>query len=388
MKPLLETMRWYGPQDHVSLADIRQAGASGIVTALHEIPNGAVWPLEKIQERKKLIEDSGMQWTVVESVPVHEEIKTRTGDFKLYIRNYQNTIKNLAETGIKTICYNFMPVLDWTRTDLSYCLPDGAKALQFDLAALAAFDLYILNRPNAEKDYSDEILKGARQHFDGLTDIEKEKLKRTIIAGLPGSEEGYTIEDFRNALATYDRIDDDVLAENLALFLEEIIPVAERCEVKMALHPDDPPFSILGLPRVVSSADDVKRILARPASNSNGLTFCTGSFGVRPDNDLVSMVNQFADRIHFVHLRSTRRDEHGNFYEEGHLQGDVPMFDVVASLMKINNETDDEIPMRPDHGHQILDDLNKTSNPGYSAIGRLKGLAELRGLMYALSQIK
>lgn len=387
MKPLVETMRWYGPKDRVSLADIRQAGASGIVTALHEIPNGSVWSPENILERKKMVEDAGLEWIVVESVPIHEEIKTRTGNYELYIKNYQQTIENLADAGIRIICYNFMPVLDWTRTDLSYTLADGAKALRFDSAALAAFDLYILQRSHAENDYTDETRERAKKHFDGLPESDKERLKKTIIAGLPGAEEGYSIEDFRNALAAYQHIDEGVLAEHLALFLEEIIPVAEQGGVKMALHPDDPPFPILGLPRVVSTSSDVERILARPSSVSNGLTFCTGSFGVRPDNDLVDMVDRFADRIHFVHLRSTSRDGEGNFYEEGHLRGDVPMFEVVSGLMKVNENSDEGIPMRPDHGHQILDDLNKSSNPGYSAIGRLKGLAEIRGLMHALSKM-
>ena len=387
MKPLKETMRWYGPADGVSLTDIRQAGASGIVTALHDIPNGSVWPLDMILERKKLIEDAGMEWSVVESVPVHEDIKTRSGNFQEYISNYQKTIENLAEAGIKIICYNFMPVLDWTRTDLEYTLPDGAKALRFDMAALASFDLFILRRSNAENDYSEETKKRARNYFDGLSEIEREKLKKTIIAGLPGAEEGYSIDDFRKALEAYKNIDAGILAENLALFLEEIVPVADKCGVKMALHPDDPPFPILGLPRVVSTSDDIDRILARPASHSNGLTFCTGSYGVRPDNDLVNMAERYAEHIHFIHLRSTRRDDAGNFHEAGHLAGDVPMFEVVSRLMEANTRSETEIPMRPDHGHQILDDLTKTSNPGYTAIGRLKGLAELRGLMHALSRM-
>ena len=387
MKPLKETMRWYGPADGVSLTDIRQAGASGIVTALHDIPNGSVWPLDMILERKKLIEDAGMEWSVVESVPVHEDIKTRSGNFQEYISNYQKTIENLAEAGIKIICYNFMPVLDWTRTDLEYTLPDGAKALRFDMAALASFDLFILRRSNAENDYSEETKKRARNYFDGLSEIEREKLKKTIIAGLPGAEEGYSIDDFRKALEAYKNIDAGILAENLALFLEEIVPVADKCGVKMALHPDDPPFSILGLPRVVSTSDDIDRILARPASHSNGLTFCTGSYGVRPDNNLVNMAERYAEHIHFIHLRSTRRDDAGNFHEAGHLAGDVPMFEVVSRLMEANTRSATEIPMRPDHGHQILDDLTKTSNPGYTAIGRLKGLAELRGLMHALSRM-
>lgn len=383
-----ETMRWYGPGDGVSLNDIRQAGANGIVTALHDIPNGAVWPVEKILERKKLIEDAGMDWCVVESVPVHENIKTRTGEFESYIRNYQKTIENLSKAGIKIICYNFMPVLDWTRTDLGFTLPDGAKALRFDLRALAAFDLFILKRSGAENDYPEEVVKRAREYYKGLGDSEKDALQKTIIAGLPGAEEEYSIDDFRDALAAYEHIDEGVLAENLALFLETVIPVAEQYGIKMALHPDDPPYPILGLPRVVSTTADIDRILARPNSSSNGLTFCTGSFGVREDNDLVEMADHFSDRIHFVHLRSTRRDGEGNFYEEGHLQGDVPMFEVVSRLMRANTQTESAIPMRPDHGHQILDDMLKTSNPGYSAIGRLKGLAELRGLMYALSRMQ
>ena len=387
MKPLKETMRWYGPADGVSLTDIRQAGASGIVTALHDIPNGSVWPLDMILERKKLIEDAGMEWSVVESVPVHEDIKTRSGNFQEYISNYQKTIENLAEAGIKIICYNFMPVLDWTRTDLEYTLPDGAKALRFDMAALASFDLFILRRSNAENDYSEETKKRARKYFDGLSEIEREKLKKTIIAGLPGAEEGYSIDDFRKALEAYKNIDAGILAENLALFLEEIVPVADKCGVKMALHPDDPPFPIFGLPRVVSTSDDIDRILARPASHSNGLTFCTGSYGVRPDNNLVNMAERYAEHIHFIHLRSTRRDDMGNFHEASHLSGDVPMFEVVSRLMEANTRSETEIPMRPDHGHQILDDLTKTSNPGYTAIGRLKGLAELRGLMHALSRM-
>lgn len=384
MKTLLESMRWYGPEDPVSLADISQAGASAVVTALHHIPNGEVWPLDAIVERKALIEEAGLQWTVVESVPIHEDIKTRSGSFLTYIENYKKTIENLAEAGIHTVCYNFMPVLDWTRTDLEYELENGAKALRFELKALAAFDLFILNRPGAEKDYPATILKAAESLFVNMDSEARKKLKDTILAGLPGSEETYSLEDFRFKIDQYQDIGQEQLALNLSQFLAGIIPVAEKCNLLMAIHPDDPPYPILGLPRVVSTADDIDRILNSPDSISNGITFCTGSFGVRDDNDLVSMTGRFRDRIHFVHLRSTSRDREGNFYEAEHLDGDVPMYDVIRSLMEISAERKTSIPMRPDHGHQILDDLGKKSNPGYSAIGRLKGLAELRGLMHGI----
>jgi mannonate dehydratase len=385
MRALEESMRWYGPQDGVSLSDIRQAGAVSVVTALHEIPNGRVWAEEAILARKATIEASGLQWKVVESVPVHEDIKLRTGAYHDYIENYKQTIRNLAKAEIEVICYNFMPLLDWTRTDLDYSLDDGGKALRFEMKALAAFDRYILKRRGAEKDYSPRILKEAEAHFKKLGESGIKKLTLTILAGLPGAEEGYDLEDFKQSLGHYQNTDGSKLAEHLSLFLEDIIPVAEASGLKMAIHPDDPPYSILGLPRVVSTASDIERILARPNSPSNGLTFCTGSFGVRADNNLPTMVNRFKDRIHFVHLRSTQRDSHGNFVEAPHLEGDVPMFEVVSNLMK-DNYSAASLPMRPDHGHQLLDDLMKDSNPGYSAIGRLKGLAELRGLMYAIKK--
>ena len=384
MKKLEETMRWYGPEDPVSLSDIRQAGASGIVTALHNIPNGQVWPLEAIMDRKKMIEDAGMRWVVVESVPVHEDIKLRGGQFEEYIKNYQETIRNLAQAGIRIICYNFMPVLDWTRTDLSYELPDGGKALRFDPVALAAFDCYILKRTAAREDYSTEILNLAKNHYDGLDKEDADLLTQNILAGLPGAEETYSLQDFRESLALYEEVDSAVLAENLSLFLDAIIPVASECGIRMALHPDDPPFSILGLPRVVSTSADISRILKRTDDPHNGLTFCTGSYGVRQDNDLSEMVNRFHERIYFVHLRSTKRDASGSFVEAAHLEGDVAMYKLMEQLMAVNGERKTSIPMRPDHGHQILDDLGKPTNPGYSAIGRLKGLAELRGLMYAI----
>ncbi len=386
MKRLKETMRWYGPHDRVSLADIAQAGASGVVTALHHIPNGIAWPLDAIQERKELIEQAGMEWSVVESVPIHEDIKIRSGNYERYIDNYKKTIANLAEAGIPIICYNFMPVLDWTRTDLAFEMPDGGKALRFEKKALIAFDCFILDRPGAKSEYSREAFDEALRYYNSLDDLKIEKLKETILAGLPGAEEGYKLEDFRLALDSYRDITGAELSENLSSFLKEIIPVAEKHGIRMALHPDDPPFPILGLPRVVSTAEDIERILSNPLSPSNGVTFCTGSFGVRADNDLEKMVDKFKDRIYFVHLRSTQRDSEGNFYEAAHLEGDVPMYELVSKLMAINAKRNQSIPMRPDHGHQILDDLDKPSNPGYSAIGRLKGLAEIRGLMHAIAR--
>ena len=384
MRALLESMRWYGPNDPVSLTDIRQAGAREVVTALHHIPNGAIWPVEDILERKSIIEKAGLQWSVVESVPVHEDIKTKSGEYSKYIENYKKTIENLSAAGISIICYNFMPVLDWTRTDLSFELEDGGKALRFELKALAAFDIFILKREGADKDYSATIVKEADNLFRSMDEDSKEELQATILAGLPGSEEGYTLEDFRYSLQRYKNIGNAELKANLSHFLNEIIPVAEKCKLVMAIHPDDPPYPILGLPRVVGNAEDLRRILRAPNNPSNGITFCTGSFGVREDNDLVAMINEFAERIHFIHLRSTRRDQNGNFYEAPHLEGDVPVYQVMKNLMTINASRSQSIPMRPDHGHQILDDLRKSSNPGYSAIGRLKGLAELRGLMYGI----
>ncbi|MDI9226804.1 mannonate dehydratase [Serratia bockelmannii] len=387
-----QTWRRYGPNDPVSLDDVRQAGATGVVTALHHIANGEVWPIDEIRARQTLLAEKGLVWSVVESVPVHEEIKTHSGDWQRHIAHYQQTLRNLAVCGIDTVCYNFMPILDWTRTDLAYSLPDGAKALRFDQIAFAAFELHILQRAGAEVDYTPQERSQAAAYFAAMSEEEKATLTGNIIAGLPGAEEGYTLDQFRRRLAEYDGIDKAQLRENMAIFLRAIVPVAEEAGIRLAVHPDDPPRPILGLPRIVSTIEDMQWLKQTVDSIHNGFTLCTGSYGVRADNDLVRMIETFGDRIHFTHLRATCREENPKSFHEGaHLQGDVDMVAVIEAILteELRRQRAGDrrpIPMRPDHGHQMLDDLKKKTNPGYSAIGRLKGLAELRGVELALKR--
>ncbi|WP_246858983.1 mannonate dehydratase [Chitinophaga sp. XS-30] len=373
-------MRWFGPNDPVTLADIRQAGCSGVVTALHQVPVGEIWTVEDINRRRALIEAAGMRWTVIESLPVSDDIKRRSGRYRQHIAHYRQSLRNVAACGLKVVTYNFMPVLDWLRTDVDYRMPDGSKALYFERLAFVAFDLFLLERPGASAAYSHEEAAAARLYFDGLTTEGRERLFRNVLLGLPGSDEAFTPAQVLAALKSYEGIDAGRLRDNLFLFLQEVVPVAEACGLSMAIHPDDPPYPVLGLPRIVSTEEDIAAIIHAVPSPANGLCYCTGSLGARADNDVLRILRRFGDQIHFLHLRNTKRDENGNFFEAPHLEGDTDMYAVVKEIVQLQRRRNTAIPMRPDHGHQMLDDLRKRTYPGYSAIGRLKGLAELRGL--------
>ncbi len=378
-KKLEQTWRWYGPADTVSLQDIKQAGATGIVTALHHIPHGEIWPLEDIIERKKIIEDAGLTWSVVESVTVHEAIKTRRPDAQRYIDNYRQTLQNLASQGITTICYNFMPVLDWTRTQLYLEMEDGSKALYFNWNDLAAFDLFVLKRAGAVNDYPQDIQAEAKRRFDAYTPEQLDELKINVLMGIPG-EKNIELDELQRSIDVYASIGFDGLRKNLIWFLASIADVCEQNGIHMTIHPDDPPYPILGLPRIASNKDDLLYIIKELDKPFNGICFCTGSLGAGVSNNIPEIFDAVKDRVYFAHLRNVKKDAQGNFYEADHLGGDVNMYAVMKALVAENAKRGVPIPFRPDHGHQMLDDLAKTTAPGYSAIGRLRGLAELRGL--------